>query len=75
MDDRDDINFELNNFYKSFHLLLRHFRRINFDTMLFLFKSYCMHLYGICQWNDCNIFKSKIYKAFEKVYASVLYVL
>ena len=49
----DDIARSRNKFYSEFNFLLRHFHFADTNVKLFLFKQYCLQLYG-CELWYCN---------------------
>ena len=59
--DDKDIENKLLKFYASTNSVLRNFKNVDVDTLLFLFTSYCKPVYGLTLWNNktsfnrCNI--------------------
>ena len=48
--DNEDIDNTRNKFYKEFNCLLRKFHFVGKDVLLYLFKQYCLQLYGAELW-------------------------
>ena len=46
----DDIDDKRNRFYKEFNCLLRKFHFVDKDILLYLFKQYCLQIYGAELW-------------------------
>ena len=53
-DDKDILN-KLNKFYISFNCMYRNFSKVNIETMLYLFNSYCSSMYGAQLWSSLSI--------------------
>ena len=71
LDDKD-VEVRLNKFYASTNSILRNFRLVDTETLLFLFKSYCMPDYGLCLWNHKRTMNRSIFKTFCVAYNNVL---
>ena len=71
LNDTEDINFKLNNFYKNFNSVFRAFNNVSIDTFSFLFNSYCTPRYGTELWPS-NVFRKQIFKTFEIAYCNAL---
>ena len=63
--DAKDAQVRLNSFYGKFNWLIRNFRNISIEALLFLFNSYCSPDYGLSLWNIQKIFNRQIFKGFE----------
>ena len=50
MDYSEDLNRVKKKFYAEFNILLRHFHFVDKDIKVFLFKQYCLQLYGSEIW-------------------------
>ena len=53
MDDlsvKDDINRALSKFYTDFNMILRKFSYADKEVKLYLFKQYCLQIYGAEFW-------------------------
>lgn len=72
LQDTNDIEMHLKKFYASFNGILRDFKHVDKETLLFLFNSYCKPDYGLCLWNNQNLFKGKIFKTFEVAFSNAL---
>ena len=73
LDDTKDIYLKLNSFYSSFNIAYRNFSSINFNTFLYLFKSYCAPIYDLHLWNCTNFFNKSIFKSFIAAYSNSIY--
>lgn len=71
LQDCKDIEFRLNTFYSSTNSVIRNFKNVNADTLLFLFNSFCMPAYGLSLWSH-EMFRKSIFKAFEVAYCNFL---
>ena len=72
MDDSEDIELKLHNFYKSFYPVLNCFSNVEMSTFLFIFNAYCMPNYGLELWCSSGIFNKKVFKTFEVAYCKSL---
>ena len=70
--DTTNIKNRLNEFYSKFNSFYRSFDKINIDTLLFLFNSYCSPNFGIELWNSDEIFKNQFFKVFETAFSNAL---
>ena len=63
-------------FYASTNSVLRNFKNVDINTLLFLFTSYCKPIYGVTLWNNRSSFNRCIFKslnvAFNKVLKKIL---
>ena len=66
------MDMRLSSFYASTNSLLRNFKPVDTNTLLFLFNSYCKPIYGISLWNNKVSFNRSKYKAFEVAYNNTL---
>lgn len=71
LQDNKDVELRLNKFYSSTNSLFRNFKNVNIDTLLYLFNSYCMPVYGLCLWRY-ETFRKCIFKTFEVAYSNFL---
>lgn len=71
LQDSKDVELRLNKFYSSTNSLFRNFKNVNVDTLLFLFNSYCLPVYGICLWSH-DMFSKCIFKTFDIAYSNFL---
>ena len=46
----EDINVKINKFYSEFNQILRKFHSVDANIKLFLFKQYCLQIYGAELW-------------------------
>ena len=60
----------LNQFYIAFRSTYRKFNKVNVDTFIFLFKTFCAPQYGVPLWNDPSIYKKNQFKTFEIAFKS-----
>ena len=72
LDDEVDIKFKLNNFYSSFYSMLRNFKGLNLDALMYLFNSLCVQQYGVPLWNTSNLYSKPYFRAFEVAYSNSL---
>ena len=72
LQDNKDVELRLNKFYSSTNSILRNFRQVNMDALLFLFNTYCMPIYGTCLWNNRNLYSRSIFKTFDVAYNNTL---
>ena len=72
LSDTEDIKLRINNFYSSFNSIIRDFKYVNKDTLLYLFNSYCLPDYGLSLWNSNSVFNSVIFKTFKTAYSKAL---
>ena len=56
----------------KFNSVLRNFKNVSLDTLLFLFKSYCQPEYGLSLWNPNIILSRHLFKCFETTYSNAL---
>ena len=70
LQDIQDAEYRLNNFYGKLHWVLRNFKNTSVDVLLFLFDSYCSPEYGIHLWSIKSIVNKQIFKTFEVAYNS-----
>ena len=68
LNDSEDILHKLKKFYIAFNSTYRKFNKVNLDTLIFLFKSFCNPQYGIPLWNCSDIFKKNEFKTFETAF-------
>merc|ERR1712002_323303 len=55
-----DINSKMRKFYSEFNQILRKFNNLDVNTKLFLFKQYCLQIYGSELWFGPNYSSSSI---------------
>ena len=72
LQDCTDIGFRLNKFYSSTNSVFRNFTSVNLETLIYLFNSYCMPIYGLCLWNHKDTFGRSIFKTFNVAYNNAL---
>lgn len=72
LSDTKDVHFRLNTFYSSFNSISRDFNFVDFNTIFFLFNSYCCPDYGISLWNDPKTLHSTIFKSFNTAYSGAM---
>ena len=70
--DDKDIENKLMKFYASTKSVLRNFRNVDVDTLLFLFTSYCKPVYGLTLWNDKSSFNQCLFKSLNIAFNNVL---
>ena len=74
--DDKDIENKLMKFYASTNSVLRNFKNVDVNTLLFLFTAYCKPIYGVTLWNNRASFNRCIFKtlnvAFNKVLKKIL---
>ena len=70
----NDVNCKIRKFYSEFNQILRKFNKLDIDTKLFLFKQYCLQIYGSELWFGPKISNSHIkqfavgyHKAIKKI--------
>ena len=56
----NDINCKMRKFYAEFNQILRKFNNLDVNTKLFLFKQYCLQIYGSELWFGRNRSNSNI---------------
>ena len=54
MRDTEDVVNTRNKFYRDFNCILRKFACVDKDVFLYLFKQYCIQLYGAELWMGCR---------------------
>ena len=74
LSNENDINCKIRKFYAEFNQILRKFNKLDIDTKLFLFKQYCLQIYGSELWFGPKISNSHIkqfavgyHKAIKKI--------
>lgn len=72
LSDVKDIQFTLNKFYATTNSVIRNFKNVDMDTLLFLFDSYCKPVYGLCLWNNRTTAGKCIFKTFEVAFNNIL---
>ena len=72
LSDVRDMQFALNKFYASTNSVLRNFKNVDMNTLLFLFNSYCKPSYGLFLWNNKSTSGKCIFKTFEVAFNNVL---
>ena len=72
LQDKIDINFRLNKFYCSTNAILRRFKHVEINVLLFLFNSYCKPVYGLTLWNSRRMWGGCKFKAFELAFNNTL---
>ena len=65
LDDVRDIEYRLSQFYSKFNVIIRKFKGVSLETILFLFNSYCLPDYGLPLWNVSEIASKHIFKVFR----------
>ena len=70
--DESDVELRLNSFYASFNSVFRKFGNVNKNTLLFLFKSYCLPNYGLPLWNSSKIISNRFFKAFVIAFSDAM---
>ena len=65
LNDNRDIEHKLMKFHASTNSVLRNFKNVDLDTLLFLFTSYCKPMYGLTLWNNKASFNRSIFKSFN----------
>ena len=70
----NDINCKMRKFYAEFNQILRKFNNLDVNTKLFLFKQYCLQIYGSELWfsrkrsgNNIKQFAVGYHKAIKKI--------
>ena len=72
MQDCSDIEYRLNKFYSSTNSVFRNFRHVNLESLIYLFNSYCLPVYGLCLWNYKDTFNRSVFKTFNVAYNNFL---
>ena len=72
LDNSLDIEYKMNNFYKSFYSMIRNFNCVNIQTILFIFNSFCLPTYGLALWNEHNLTKRSAFRSFETTFSNSL---
>ena len=72
LDDIKDVELRLNSFYGSFNCIFRKFSNVNPDTLLFLFKAYCLPNIGLSAWNIRTVESRKMFKTLAIAYSDAL---
>ena len=72
LSDDKDIEHKLMKFYASTNSVLRNFKNVDVNTLLFLFSSYCKPFYGLTLWNSRSSFNRCIYKSLNVAYNNAL---
>ena len=70
--DNEDIKFRLREFYSKFNTVFRNFIKVDIQTFMFLFKSYCLPCYGLNIWNVVEQKNKQIFKVFEGAFSNAL---
>ena len=70
--DDNDISRAMSKFYAEFNCLFRKFSFCDKDVKIFLFKQYCLQLYGCEMWFSCSVSSLKqfgigYHKAIKKI--------
>ena len=65
LDDVKDIECRLMRFYSKFNVVIRQFKGVSLETILFLFNSYCLPDYGMSLWDVSDIGSKHIFKVFR----------
>ena len=65
LDDVKDIECRLMQFYSKFNVVIRQFKGVSLETILFLFNSYCLPDYGLSLWDVSDIGSKHIFKVFR----------
>lgn len=72
LQDGGDVQGHLNHFYAYFNSILRDFKYVDKETLIFLFNSYCKPDYGLSLWNHKNTLRSRIFNTYEVAYSNAL---
>ena len=72
LEDETDVLYKLNSFYSSFNSIIRTFKGVNLETLLYLFKSFCLPQYGLALWTSQNIYYKQSFKSFEVAYNNAI---
>ena len=72
LQDCSDIGYRLNKFYSSTNSVFRNFRNVNLESLIYLFNSYCLPVYGLCLWNYKDTFNRSVFKTFNVAYNNFL---
>ena len=72
MNDDKDIENKLLKFYASTNSVLRNFKNVDIDTLLFLFTSYCKPVYGLTLWNNRSSFNRCFFKSLSTAFNNTL---
>ena len=70
--DDKDIENKLMKFYASTNSVLRNFRNVDVNTLLFHFTSYCKPVYGLTLWNNKSSFNRCLFKSLNIAFNNVL---
>ena len=72
MGDISDIELRLSKFYSSTNSVLRNFKNIDVETLLFLCTSYCKPVFGLNLLINNSTLNSSQFKTFEVAYNNTL---
>ena len=72
LNDDKDIEHKLMKFYASTNSILRNFKNVDVNTLLFLFTSYCKPMYGLTLWNDKSSFNKTTFKTLNIAFNNAL---
>ena len=71
----DDVEAKLNKFYGSSNSVFRNSYKVDIETFLFLFNSYCAPQYGLSLWCSKNIFIKQSFRAFHIAFSKSLKII
>jgi len=66
------IHESINEFNRKVNMVNTHFRRVQFDVLYQLFKTYCMPLYGSQIWDHSCVNVYKFYVSWRKAIRKIL---
>ena len=72
LNDDKDIENKLMKFYASTNSVLRNFYKVDVDTLLFLFTSYCKPSYGLTLWNNRSSLNRCFFKPLNTAFNNTL---
>ena len=67
-----DVKQRLNDFNARFNTILRNFKNVSLETLLYLFDAFCLPDYGLCLWDVGHIFNKQMFKIFNTSYSNSL---
>ena len=72
LNDDKDMEHKLMKFYGSTNSILRNFKNVDVNTLLFLFTSYCKPMYGLTLWNNKSSFNKCNFKTLNIAFNNTL---
>ena len=72
LEDEADVLYKLNSFYSAFNSCIRSFKGVNLETLIHLFKSFCLPQYGLALWTSHSLYCKQSFKSFEVAYNNAI---